>query len=1180
LHLSGLELQGFKSFPRKTKITFSPGVMAIVGPNGCGKTNIVDAVRWVLGEQRSSVLRSEKMENVIFAGSGAQKQSKFAEVTLVIENSHGVLPAEYSEVAITRRLDREGDSEYLINKRPSRLKDIRNLFADTGLGPESYSIIELKMVEGILSSRTEERRRLFEEAAGVTLYKSRLKATRHKLSATEADMVRLEDVLSEVTTRRNSLKRQVAKARRYRYLREALRVKEITASSNEINELRTRIVPMEERLVRDRQTKTSLETQIEKGDLELAELRGRVTAFEEKLTELNRKRSDLEKRSQAIREEMVMLEERLRSGLSRSEERAIEENELHQRRQEIAVEIKDLDEDREKAKIHDEEIRMRLEAMNSTWTEYENRENEARRIRDRLESERRENENRLIRLDSEHAQIRSRIGQIEDKKLRLEEDDFFTNDAPDTDDISSDYKNLKIELDTLEEEINSKRESRETQMETRASIESDIAGIMRDLEAARKRVALLEGMVQGGEGRPKAVKALLKSGLKNLLGRLGDTVVVKEEDRIAVAAALENISSVIVTKDIQSFGEAAKFLKKDNSGRGQLAFLQDYEKNQSEPAFDGKVGVLGRLEERVKVKGDAGKILKRFLGNVWLVENLDTILDNTSDAIKSNAVLVSLDGSRFTPDGLLAVGKADPGDLGAADLLDQAKKELSDCENQQQSKEAELAKNLALEEEAVEIIKVMLRKRDEVRYNLEEKRKELSRIQADLQEYQALLNKRNQDSEALDKEHQTLTERLADVLGDLEEVRIKVSRSQSELDEAVDNVHNIQEEGRSLRNARDKIREKQVVASSTYERISGEVRRQGTSLEEIERRLERIKQEKIDSAGALEDAGERLRHVQAEEAVVERDLNEATDDVNKSQEEYNIIRRQFNELNGTLSEKRTDHSSLADRLHATEMEVADLKHRLSAVRERILEGYEIDLYTSKQEELPLAVEEDNPYMEKPLGEIRDSLKDIGPVNQMAVEEYEVVNGRWEQLTEQHGDLTEAIEVLRTTIKEINVIARERFLETFTRVEGHFVGLFSRLFGGGEAALSLAEGDPLEAGIQIYASPKGKKLSSIDLLSGGEKAMTAISLLFALYLERPSPFCFLDEVDAPLDDVNVVRFNRLLKEFTDRTQFLTVTHNKLTMERADRLYGVTMEDEGVSKMVTVEIGKIEREGVVS
>ncbi len=1173
MYLSGLEIQGFKSFPNKVKLSFTPGVMSIVGPNGCGKTNIVDAVRWVLGEQRSSVLRSEKMENVIFAGSGAHKQMQNAEVTIVIENSHGVLPSEYTEIAITRRLNRDGDSEYLINRRPSRLKDIRNLFADTGLGPDSYSIIELKMVENILSSRPDERRKLFEEAAGVTLYKARLKTTRHRLHATEADMVRLEDLLTEVTSRRNSLKRQVAKAKRYRYLKNALRVKEIFAAANEMSELRTRITPQQQRIVKDRQTKLSLEKLIQSGDEELSTLRGRLGSMEENLGKLRGSREELEKRLQAAQRDIVMLEERLRSGQTHGEERDSEEKELIKRRGEIAISIEEADEKNVKAKIQEQEIRLRLESMDVSWSEYEERANEVNRIRDRQESVRRDTENSSIRLESEEKQNSRRVEQILERISQLEKINSDTSDSHDVSSLSEELESLKTQLSRIHAKIEDVRHKREEYREDRASAEKEVASTLRDLEAAKRRVKFLEAMVSGGEGRPKAVRSLLTSGLKEITGRLGDAVVVKDEDRLAVAAALEEVTSTVITNSRTALKDAAAFLLNADHGRGLLTTTEDFADNNpvSEDILKYE-NVHGPLLDRVDCKGKAGQVIKRFLQNVVLVKDLDRLLELAEKASKEKITLVTVDGSRLTPDGILTVGKSDPGDLGAADLLDKAKTEKSECDSRLNELKTKVEKLRIVENETQGMLNEATQNRSKIQSDLDIARRNLAKLEADNQEFEALRNRRTDEIASLNDEYESLNLRQ-------EELRIELRRSKSQFQDACDSLEStqelivgIQEEGRSLRSARDRIREQQVEASSSVERLQGEVRRLGALLDEIGRRLTRISEERVELSGAMEDAGERLRHVHAEEAVIEKDLKETTEQFGKQQEEYNVVRRNFAEKDGSLSEKRSELSSISDRLHATEMEVSDLKHRMTTVREKIVESYQIDLLTARQEQLPLAVEEDNPYMEKPLGEIRDDLRDIGPVNQMAVEEFEIIDGRWKQITDQHADLTEAINTLEETIKEINGIARERFLATFTRVEGHFVSLFSRLFGGGDAALSLAEGDPLEAGIQIFASPKGKKLSSIDLLSGGEKAMTAIALLFALYLERPSPFCFLDEVDAPLDDVNVVRFNRLLREFTDRTQFLVVTHNKLTMERADLLYGVTMEEEGVSRMVAVEIGK--------
>lgn len=1174
MHLKGLELFGFKSFPKKTKLSFTPGVMAIVGPNGCGKSNIMDAVRWSLGEQRTSVLRSDKMENVIFAGSGAHKQLHMAEVTLTIENDRGVLPEEYSEVTVTRRLHRTGESEYLINRRPVRLKDVRTLFADTGLGPDSYSIIELKMVEEILSSKPEERRRLFEEAAGVTLYKARLRQARQRLAATQADMVRLEDLLSEVTTQRNSLKRQVAKARRYRYFKETLRVKEIAFSAEEIANLRTKITPLEEGLERDRKKRADLESVLSKSDDELSSLRGRVEGLEGRLAEVRKEREELEARNQTAQREMVMLEERLRSGLRRGEERDKEQEELLERRIEIAKHIEELDSEHEKAVAREEEIRLRVVAMDDSWKEYEQRASGVREKRDEAENHRRETERTLTELGSEGRQIENRLEAIGGRLVQLDMDESEGLEIVDPAPLLAKLEKARKELEKVEKDIESLRERRESQREQRAEAASDAARDSRDLDAAEKRVALLDGMVRGGEGRPKAVKALLTSGLKKIAGRLGDAVVVDDEWKLAVAAALEDVASAVVTTDMKGLRDAAVWLREGDRGRGLLTMADGAERPApAKPKFGA--GSIGALTGKIQVKGEAGAAVQRHLANVWLMESLDALLENAEEAAKLGWILVAPDGSRLTTDGVLAVGRHDPGDLGAAQMLEEALKEKTKVEQALKAANEKVEKLLKSEQEARDRLDAAVAQRGSVRDSLEEVRQEYNAADSTQREHDAIARRRAEEANALREERDTLQKRQTEQAAELKVAEAAVEEAEDAFREISSELATVEEEGRSLRAARDKIREQQVEASSALERLAGEVRRQGALLDEIGRRLERIDQERVDSAGALEDAGERLRHVQAEEAVISRDLEQSSERLKEMEEEYSSTRGKYTEQDGALGEQRKELALVQDRVHAAEMEISDHKHRLSTLRERVLEEYDIDLLLAKQEELPLAFSEENPYMEMSLTEVRDKLRDFGPVNQMALEEYEVIDGRYNQITEQHEDLTKAIESLEETIKEINTIARERFMTTFTRVEGHFVSLFSRLFGGGEAALTLAEGDPLEAGIQIYASPKGKKLSSIELLSGGEKAMTAISLLFALYLERPSPFCFLDEVDAPLDDVNVIRFNRLLREFTDRTQFLVVTHNKLTMERADRLYGVTMEEEGVSRMVAVEIGRKEK-----
>lgn len=1180
MYLKGLELYGFKSFPRRTKLSFGPGVMAIVGPNGCGKSNLVDSVRWVLGEQRAGVLRSDRMENVIFAGNGAHKPMHLAEVTLIIENDNGVLSAEYGEVAITRRLYRTGESEYMINRRPCRLKDIRTLFADTGLGPDSYNIIELKMVEDILSNRPDERRRLFEEAAGVTLYKSRLRATRSRLAATEADLQRVRDLLSEISRQRNSLKRQVAKTRRYRHLKEALRVKEITAAYAEMEDIRARLVPLEERSAEDRAAKEKMDAALRKGEEKLAALRGALRGLEEQVSEMRARRGELETRLQAAQRDIAMLEERLRSGEHRGEERDREEAGLSARRIEIGREIEELHHQREKAAARAEEIRLRLQGVDESWVEHRLRHEEVKKRRDAAEAGRRTAEQALARFESENGQVAQRLAAVRARLAELEEGDAGGPAAPDTAAAEQAVERLRGELAELDGALEAARVARETLRDARGEAESESARASRDVDAARRRVELLEGMVRGGEGRPRAVRALLGSGIEGLAGRLGDALQVEEQWRAAVAAALEEVVSAVLATSRKGLGDAAEFLLSGDRGRGLLALAEgkDSPPPSRAPGFADEDDVIGPLADVVAVKGAAGRAVRRHLESTWIVRDLPALLSHAEAARRDGWTLVTPDGCRWTPDGVLAVGRPDSEDLGAAHLLEEAKRELDEAKARQTEAEKRVA-GAKRDEETAEAEWERLRgERNALADRLETARREWAQREADMQAFHARMKSRGEELERLRGELAALERRSGELGSEGDKVRREVKEAADAFQEAEAELRSAEAEAAALSGARERLLAERGEAAAALERLEGEVRRQGALLNEITGRLHRIEVERGEASTAMEDAGERLRRVRAEAEVARRDLEEWNRSFGKQEKEYETRRREHAEKEGELSSTRSVQATLADRLHATDLEISGLKHRLASVRERILEEYEIDLLADPQQELPLAVEEGNPYLEKTLGEVREALRDIGPVNQMALEEYEVIDRRWVALSEQEADLVKAMETMQETIREINRIARERFLETFSRVEGHFISLFVRLFGGGEAALTLAEGDPLEAGIQIYASPRSKKLAAIHLLSGGEKALTAIALLFALYLEKPAPFCFLDEVDAPLDDTNVVRFNKLLREFTNRTQFLTVTHNKLTMEQADRLYGVTMEEEGVSRLVAVRLEAPDRKGV--
>ncbi len=1179
MYLSGLELCGFKSFPTRTRLTFNPGVMAIVGPNGCGKTNTVDAVRWVLGEQRAGILRSDKMENVIFAGTSKRKPSSFADVTIIIENRHGVLPAEYSEVSVTRRLHRSGESEYLINRRPCRLKDIRNLFADTGLGPESYSIIELSMVEGILSGRPEERRRLFEEAAGVTLYKSQLKTARSRLFATEADLIRLTDLFSEIETQRNSLKRQVAKAKRYRFLSEALRVKELTAAKEEIADLRLRLTPLEERIGEDRKAKTTLEVEISSSETQIEKLRSRLAEYENSLSAFSGRRNEMDGRLQASRREVAMLEERIRSSNQRSTERDQEELDLVERRKSIASDIQALDREHEKSTAQRDEVQNKVNSIESAWREYDRRYQQKREQRRTLEQCVYDAERTLNRNQNAVEVIQSRISENEKRLSRVTLESEHTETPPDPEPLRENVERYEDELEELESQLEKARTRREEIRENRTLAKAKLDRTQQELTAVRKRVDMLEGIVKGGKGRPKAVRAILDSGFSGLLGRLGDAVQVDKKWAPAVGAALDDTVSAVAVETPDTFRKAAEFLISGKHGRGLLLLTRDEtDKAGASPSFADVSGSIGPLVDTIKVSGKAGKAVLSILSRTWIMQDLESLLDNAESALREQWSLVTPEGCFLSSNGILSIGTVDHEDLGAQHLLDEAVGETKEVEKALAEAKTQLDALIEEEQDAQNQPTHLEGQRRETISRLEEARRMASRADANWQAYDTLKARAQSEIQQLRREIEELRTEAETKRNSVESVQRVYDQSRKDLETFLSGFEAVEEEGKSLGEARDRLQKELVEASSEKERIQGQVRSMGALMEEITQRIHQLLGERSSSITALEDATDRLRRVKAEAAVIDSELKEVQAETEQVRNQYESSRKAFSEKESFLSSKRNELSTVRDRMHSNELKVSELSNRLQTVRSKIEEEYQFDLLAGPQVELPLAVDEENSYMEKTLGEIREALQTIGPVNQMAVEEFEVIDRRWHSIKKEHDDLSAAKATLEDTIHEINAVARRRFLETFSRVEGNFISLFSRLFGGGVASLSLGDGDPLEAGIKIYASPKGKKLAAIDLLSGGEKAMTAIALLFALYLEKPAPFCFLDEVDAPLDDVNVKRFTNLLREFTDRTQFLVVTHNKLTMEQADRLYGVTMEEEGVSKLVAVEIAGRSTEGV--
>ncbi len=1166
-----VEIFGFKSFADKVDINFDRGITAIVGPNGCGKSNIVDAIRWALGEQRPRFLRGNRMEEVIFSGSERRDPLGMAEVTLTFDNSDGLLPIEYEEVTITRRLFRSGESEYLINKTPCRLMDIETLLMDTGIGPHSYSVIEQGMVEAILSEDPEDRRRLFEEAAGITKYKSRRKAALQKLEAVEHDLVRIRDILSEVEHQVESLERQVRKAERYQAYRRQVRELELKLASYRYSLLEEEARPLLEEETRLRDQVSALAARLRRGEGEVERLRAELMEMEGKLGELGGRIRDMERRAHGLKEELAVLSERIAAAEAVSKRAEEELRRIKGRLEEVR---EDLEGVRGEIERGEGERGKLVEARDAIRVEVEDLEARCRRRRRVIEDLRRE-ESALVELlfkkggeierkESQKDGIRIRLRELEQERGQLE----------------GGLRRARKRRAEVEAQIKEVREKLADKQRDREALVAEVKvkqGKLRDLHrkgdeleaqlaSLREQLAFWRRMQAQYEGYSEAVRALLlESPLKDkAVGVLGDLIEVDEPFVHAIETALGPYLEAVVLPDSSLVGEAMAFLRRRKvGGRVHFVALDRVVAPSVQEDPPELTGIKAKALDVVRADGAVRTWLEGLLGNVMLVDSLETAL-----ALGQGWGGITKDGLWVRRDGEIWWGRTDEGGQG---LLSR-KLRIAHIE-------AEIARRREeLREVREEIRRVssernrLESRRSALDAEIEELGKELLRL--DQERTQKAFEERQAQERAqrLEEEESTLREALDRLQMEIVQDGLKrgeLERKKGEL------AARISEEEETLRRE-EKIRAERLEAlnglrvelASVEERL-GSLRRELVRLEGMERELVEAEKRRQKER---EEGEARARAFQARRESAEKELEEVTQVLKAAEDEYKILDRDRISLQGRLAASeeevrrtRAEYEEARSRAHEVEGKLSQLRMEAQELWARMQEKYGADLREVEPPEEPF-----NPELaEREIVRLQERIEAMGPVNLGALEEYKREKERYEFLAGQQDDLLEARDTLKQTIVELNRKARRQFMDTFERVRGHFRESFVRFFGGGEADLVLSEGDdPLEAQIHIVARPKGKKLQNISLLSGGEKALAAIALLFALYREKPGPFCILDEVDAMLDDANVRRFAEVLKQFSAETQFLVITHNKCTMEAADALYGVTMEEPGVSQLVAV------------
>lgn len=1175
MQLKSLEIHGFKSFADKTRFLFDKGITGVVGPNGCGKSNIVDSMRWVLGEQKTRKLRSEKMENVIFNGTAKRKRSNLCQVTLTFENTKNILPTEYTTVAISRKLYRDGESEYMINDIPCRLKDIYDLFLDTGIGPDSYAIIELKMVDDILNDKENSRRNLFEEAAGVSKYKIRKKQTLKKLEETQQDLERVEDILFEIQKNLRSLENQAKKARKYFEIKDKYRLvssrhayftikslrenyeaieKEERGFADQLTEAQSGIARFEARLMELKREQVENEARLAEAQKDLNSHNARIQEIEKEKSIKNERLKYLQQREFAIQDQLTRdrkQQERTQEELSQVLDRLeVVVKEVEQ----TTAALKTLNRERDDVRERHEELKFQVEGYQTT----------ARTLEKEVGSLRKEQEIKQIQIDG----MRKEIERNEaDRTSRTDALDSFagtlaalTTEVAELETQVNEWRRLKTENDAGIEESSKQIDS----------LKDTIYKTSRALDARMNEYNLTKSLVDNLEGFPESVKFLKKEAtwVKDA-PLLSDIFYTDELYKAAFENLLEPYLSYYIVDHRVDALAAVKLLSNAAKGRANFFILEELEDYKVAPRLE-IAGAIHALE--IVEVGEKYLQLAAFLmDKVYVVEDETQI----PDQLPGDVQLITKSGSLLRRPYALSggsIGLFQGKRLGRAKNLEKLSREIKKLE-----KELNVHK---MQMDAQEITHQKLKAQD---YNkqldesgrvLQTKQRDLSVLQAREKEYRAFIEQAGARSEVITQQVNDLEDALAELGPKIGKLHNEFVQQSGILEEARQMLENASQELSEKNQAANQQNILHIQKQNLLEMLRKDEAQKTAQLKTLGDNDAKNRQELSETTANIHQIVQ--NNLQNDEDVValyeEKKIKEER--TGKLEQVAVTMRLNINETEEKIRAERRRKEGLENARNEVKERVTEIKIQLNALKERMEVEFKVDI--SELSEAELFDNEVGAFqpkeVEAEMMKLRSQIQSYGEINPMAVEAYDEMKTRFDFIESQKKDLLEAKQTLLDTIGEIDKTATEQFLASFTQVRENFKHVFQHLFNPGDTCdLSLEEhDDPLEAPIAIMAKPKGKRPLTINQLSGGEKTLTAVALLFAIYLLKPAPFCIFDEVDAPLDDANIDKFNNIIREFSKDSQFIIVTHNKRTMAATNVMYGVTMEEQGVSKVLPVDL----------
>ena len=1179
MYLKSIEVQGFKSFANKITFKFHNGITGIVGPNGSGKSNVADAVRWVLGEQRIKQLRGASMQDVIFSGTEMRKALGSAYVAITLDNTDHQLSIDYDEVTVSRRLYRSGESEYMINGTICRLKDVNELFYDTGIGKEGYSIIGQGQIDKILSGKPEERRELFDEAAGIVKFKRRKYAAQKKLEDEKQNLIRVNDILSELEKQTGPLEKQSEKARVYLRKKEELKTLDVNVFLLENISIKEQLDSVDEKLhiasgdLEDTTQKyehikeeyEQIESRIEQLDQAIEQARATLTDTGVMRSKLEGEMNVLKEKIHSVEGNEEHLQTRIHTIESSIQEKNREKDGIAEQKAQIDEKLTVLQQARAEAGTLLEDVQGRIEALNNHIENGKNTIISALNNRATIKS-------KMGSFDTMLEQIQIRKAELNSRLLRVKSDEAAHTET---------IKNLEEEFETINQAIQELKDRQEVSEEKLAGMREELADKdqkLRDTQVSyhqeKSKLDALSNLTERYEGYGGAVKAVMeqKAKKKGIVGVIADIIQAEAKYETAIETALGGNIQNIVTEDEETAKSMIAYLKSSRSGRATflpLTSIKNPQEFKNKEALKEK-GVIGMADELVKVDARYRDVAKSLLGRIMVVDNVDNAV-KIAGKFRHSLRMVTIEGELLVPGGAISGGafKNNSNLLGRRREMEELEKKIKQyvmeidrlLEDIESTKTARNKLRLEIEDIKGQLQRKFI-EQNTARLNVEQARERKNEAAEGSEELQT-------EEKELETQIQEIQENKKAILLELEssetlekdtEAQIEGFQRQLETERAEESVQSAKVSEWDVEV--EKILQQAEFHRQNIERIEGEIGRHELELKEVKDSLE----------AGREDVELKKESILEIEKTILASHTTQTDTEEKLKED--IASKE------TLSAKQknffTEREEMSKQMNALDKEV----YRLNSQKEKLensiesqinymWDEYEItlsDAASMRNEEMA-----DLPAMKKDISRLKDEIRKLGDVNVNAIEDYKNLMERYTFLKTQHDDLVEAEQTLLGIIEELDTSMRKQFNEKFAEINREFDKVFKELFGGGKGTLELLEDeDVLEAGILIIAQPPGKKLVNMMQMSGGEKSLTAICLLFAIQNLKPSPFCLLDEIEAALDENNVGRFAKYLHKLTKNTQFIVITHRRGTMEKADRLYGITMEEKGISTLVSVNL----------